>query len=51
MLECADEALERLRGKKQKQIVEYLQQKKAFNSESALELQGLLAEVGCTNVS
>ena len=41
----------KLRGKKQKQIVEYLQQKKAFNSESALELQGLLAEVGCTNVS
>jgi primosomal protein N' (replication factor Y) len=51
LAECADEALERLRGKKQKQIVEYLQRKKAFNSESALELQGLLTEVGCTNVS
>jgi primosomal protein N' (replication factor Y) len=51
LAECADEALERLRGKKQKQVVEYLQREKAFNSESALELQGLLAEVGCTNVS
>ncbi|MFZ0034936.1 MAG: primosomal protein N', partial [Sedimentisphaerales bacterium] len=40
-----------LRGKKQKQIVEYLQRKKAFNSELALELQGLLVEVGCTNAS
>ncbi len=39
----------KLRGKRQKQIVEYLQRKKAFNSESALELQGLLAELGCTN--
>ncbi|MGA1979666.1 MAG: primosomal protein N' [Sedimentisphaerales bacterium] len=39
----------KLRGKKQKQIVEYLQRKKAFNSDSALELQGLLAELGCTN--
>jgi primosomal protein N' (replication factor Y) len=39
----------KLRGKKQKRIVEYLQQKKAFNSDSAVELQGLLAEVGCTN--
>lgn len=47
--ECSDEALERLRGKKQKQIVEYLQQKKAFDSESALELQGLLVELSCTN--
>jgi len=52
-----EEAIERdpakrepkLRGKKQKQIVKYLQQNKAFDSESALELQGLLAEIGCTN--
>jgi len=41
----------KLRGKKQKQIVEYLKQNKAFDSESALELQGLLAELGCTNAS
>lgn len=46
-----EDAIEKLRGKKQKQIVEYLQRKKAFNSESALELQGLLTEVGCTNES
>lgn len=44
-----EEAVSKLRGKKQKQIVEYLQQKKAFDSESALELQGLLSELGCTN--
>jgi len=46
-----EETIGKLRGKKQKQIVEYLQQKKAFNSESALDLQGLLAELGCTNAS
>jgi primosomal protein N' (replication factor Y) len=45
----AEEAIERLRGKKQKRIVEYLQQKKAFDSESAVEVQGLLAELGCTS--
>jgi primosomal protein N' (replication factor Y) len=39
----------KLRGKKQIQIVEYLHRKKAFNSDSAVELQGLLAAVGCTN--
>jgi primosomal protein N' (replication factor Y) len=44
-----EEAVGGLRGKKQKQIVEYLQRKKAFNSESALELQNLLTELGCTN--
>jgi len=36
-----------LRGKRQKQIVEYLQEKGAFNSESALELHGLLEAIGC----
>ncbi len=46
-----EEAIGKLRGKKQKQIIEHLQRKKAFNSESALELQGLLVEVGCTSVS
>lgn len=45
----AEDTIGKLRGKKQKQIVEYLQQKKAFNSESAVELQGLLTELGCTN--
>jgi primosomal protein N' (replication factor Y) len=46
-----EDTIGKLRGKKQKQIIEYLQRKKAFDSESALEVQGLLAEVGCTNAS
>ncbi|MFB0524429.1 MAG: primosomal protein N', partial [Phycisphaerae bacterium] len=41
------EIARQLRGKRQKQIVQYLQQKGAFNSETALELQGLLESIGC----
>ncbi|MFA5252245.1 MAG: primosomal protein N' [Phycisphaerae bacterium] len=41
--------IEKLRGKKQKQIVEYLQRKKAFDSDSAVDLQTLLAELDCTS--
>ncbi|MHC4394660.1 MAG: replication restart helicase PriA [Planctomycetota bacterium] len=37
-----------LRGKKQKQIVELLQRRGAFDSENAVELNSLLEEVGCT---
>ncbi|MDD5326348.1 MAG: primosomal protein N' [Phycisphaerae bacterium] len=44
-----EETIGKLRGRKQKQIVEYLKGKNAFNSASALELQDLLTEVGCTN--
>jgi len=44
----AEEAIKKLRGKKQKQIVNYLQQRRAFGSDNALELQSLLAAVGCT---
>lgn len=47
----AEETIEKLRGKRQKQIVEYLRQKKAYDSESALELQSLLAEINCANAS
>ena len=36
-----------LRGKRQKQIVQYLQQRQAFNSDTALVLQGLLEAIGC----
>ncbi len=46
-----EEVIGKLRGEKQKQIVEYLQRKKAFNSDSAVELQGLLAELNCTRTS
>ncbi|MFQ6035429.1 MAG: primosomal protein N' [Sedimentisphaerales bacterium] len=38
--------LEHLRGKRQKQIVHYLQQKEALNPESALQLQSVLAAIG-----
>lgn len=41
--------IEKLRGKKQKRIVEYLQTKKALDSDSAVELQSLLAEIDCTS--
>ncbi len=41
------EIAKQLRGKKQKQIVEHLQEKGAFISGAALELQSLLAEIGC----
>ena len=44
-----EEAVGKLRGKKQKQIVEYLHQKEAFNSDSAVDLQSLLAELDCTS--
>jgi primosomal protein N' (replication factor Y) len=36
-----------IRGKKQKQIVTYLQERKAFGRDSALELQVVLDAVGC----
>ena len=41
------ETARQLRGKRQKQIVEFLQGKGAFNSEAALELQSLLQTIGC----
>jgi len=44
-----EETIGKLRGRKQKQIVEYLQGKNAFDSASALEVQDLLTELGCTN--
>jgi len=41
------EAAGQLKGKRQKQIIEYLQEKGVFNAEAALELQGVLAKIGC----
>ena len=41
--------IEELRGKKQKEIIIHLRAMEAVDSESALELQSLLAELGCTN--
>jgi len=49
LAEGVDENIRKLRGKKQKQIAKYLQENGAFNSEAALELQGLLEELDCTN--
>jgi primosomal protein N' (replication factor Y) len=43
-----DETIGQLRGRKQKQIVKFLQQGKAVSSKSALKLQGVLEAVGCT---
>jgi len=44
-----EQTLKQLRGRKQKQIVRFLQERAALNSRTALELQGALAAVGCTN--
>jgi len=45
----AEEAAGQLKGKKQKQIVAFLKARDACNPDNAIELQSLLAEVGCTN--
>ena len=44
-----DADIEQLRGKKQKQIVEFLHGRGASSSENAVELLGLLQAIGCTN--
>jgi len=44
-----DAAIEQLRGRKQKQIVEFLHGRGASSSENAVELLGLLRAIGCTN--
>ncbi|MHC4461251.1 MAG: replication restart helicase PriA [Planctomycetota bacterium] len=46
--EDIDETVGQLRGKKQKQIVKFLQEGKAFHSQSDLKLQGILEAVGCS---
>ena len=42
-----EKTIEDLRGKKQKQIVTYLHERKAYDSDSAIELNGLIKAVGC----
>ena len=48
--EKCKEIIGQLRGKKQKQIVRYLQEMGAFSGHDAPELEGVLARVECTNV-
>jgi len=43
----AEQTIDELRGKKQKQIVTCLNERKAFDSDSATELNGLIETVGC----
>jgi primosomal protein N' (replication factor Y) len=44
-----EEAIKELRGKKQKQVIKLLRERSALSSDSALDLQGLLTAVGCTD--
>ncbi len=44
-----EETIKQLRGKKQKQLVKFLHDRGAFSKESALELQGILEAISCTN--
>ncbi len=46
-----DETVDRLRGKRQQQIVKYLQQSKAFDLEAAVEMQEVVAATGCNRES
>ncbi len=48
--EQVEGTVKQLRGGKQKRIVECLKRLRAFDSESAAELQAVLAAVGCTDV-
>ncbi|MCK5226522.1 MAG: primosomal protein N', partial [Planctomycetes bacterium] len=44
----SEQQIEKLRGGKQKQLAELLKQKAALDSQTAVELQSLLAECNCT---
>ncbi len=44
-----EETIQQLRGKKQKQIVSFLQSRGAFSTETTLGLQEVLQALGCTN--
>ncbi len=44
-----EEVVKGLKGKKQKQIVQLLQAKRASNTETAVELKQILETIGCTN--
>ena len=49
--DSASETIVHLRGARQKQIADYLREKGAFNSETALELQTVSQAIGCQNES
>ncbi len=48
MAEFDSEVISRIRGKKQKSIIEYLQNKEANNGDSAVLRDEMLEDVGCT---
>ena len=50
LAEGADEAIKKLKGKRQKQIVKYLRDKKALSATDAIGLDEVLEAVECTNV-
>jgi len=47
--ENLEQTIKQLRSAAQKKIVRLLQERAAFNPQTTLELQGVLAAVGCTN--
>jgi len=50
LVSSAGELIEKLTGRKQKQIVKLLREKGAFDPDNAVKLQTLLEEVACKNV-
>ena len=48
LAEGYQELVERLRGKRQKQIISALCEARAFGEDSAIEVDGLLGDIGCT---
>ncbi len=50
LVSSAGEPIEKLTGRKQKQIVKLLREKGAFDPDNAVKLQDLLEEVACKNV-
>ncbi|UCE99814.1 MAG: primosomal protein N' [Planctomycetota bacterium] len=49
LLQGREEAIKKLRGRRQMQIIKILKSRKSFDLENAVELQSLLGQVGCTN--
>jgi len=48
LLKKAGDVLEQIRGMKQKKIVAFLDNQRAYGPENSVKLQNLLSEVGCT---
>ena len=49
LAEQTDDICRKLRGKKQKQLVEFLQRTKARDPQTALQMRDVLEEIGCTD--